>query len=205
MMSLVSRMLPKFAKSKTLADFSLTDLNRQQLVLDSHERNLTRKIEALEKEKETEFNKAVNNGSDRQRLHTAKKIEELNRKLNQCDTQLAELYSNKRVNAGVIRLKEDAEYRVKVLGASNTLDITSQEIREIIEKEVIDSQVRAQLRDGVLGELENHGTWRVTNNEDAGHMDIYRQILLAAELQLKVPSELPTHSELEATKDYNAS
>jgi vacuolar-type H+-ATPase subunit I/STV1 len=203
MNSLVFRLFPKFAKKKTLADFSLNDLNRQQLVLDANERTLTRKIEATEKEKEAEFKKAVANGSDRQRLHAAKKIQELDRTLNQCDSQLTELHSNKRVNAGIIRLKEDADFRVKVLGDSNILDITSEAIREEIEKEVIVWQVQADLRDGVIGALENHGSSRSHSHEDAGAMEIYRQILQAVEQQLSIPSELPAQSELESTKDLN--
>jgi hypothetical protein len=203
MKSLVSRMLPKFAKKKSLADFSLTELNRQQLVLDSHERNLTRKIEAIERQKDSEFKNAVANGSDRQRLNASKKIQELDRTLNQCDAQLAELHSNRRFNSGIIRLKENAEFRERVLGGSNNLDITSQEIRDILEKESIEIQVRAQSRDGLLEEFENHGTWRASRYEDAGHMDIYRQMLLAAEQQFSIPSDLPAQNEIESTKDVN--
>jgi hypothetical protein len=196
-------MLPKFAKKKSLADFSLTELNRQQLVLDSHERNLTRKIEAIERQKDSEFKNAVANGSDRQRLNASKKIQELDRTLNQCDAQLAELHSNRRFNSGIIRLKENAEFRERVLGGSNNLDITSQEIRDILEKESIEIQVRAQSRDGLIEELENQGSSRASRYEDAGHMDIYRQMLLAAEQQFSIPSDLPAQNEIESTKDVN--
>jgi hypothetical protein len=114
MKSLINCLFLIFGRRKPFAHISVKDLNRQQLVLDSNEHSLTREIEATEKEKEAECKNAIANGSDQQRLHAAKRIHELDQRLNEFTSQLAKLHLHKRVLAGVIRLKTDPEVRVEL-------------------------------------------------------------------------------------------
>ena len=140
---------------KTLQSVSPEDIRREKIKVEQTENRVTREIEELEKQRDAIFSKGVDAGSDRQKLHFARKVKELDAQVQARDHQLALISRNLRVLNGISQLKENERVvgDLGMEGLVNTMDLT--ELQSYVEKATVAGQFQMDKFNEILGALDS--------------------------------------------------
>ena len=140
---------------KTLQSVSPEDLRREKIKVEQTENRVTCEIEELEKQRDAIFSKGVDAGSDRQKLHFARKVKELDAQVQARDHQLALISRNLRVLNGISQLKENERVvgDLGMEGLVNTMDLM--ELQSYVEKATVEGQFQMDKFNEILGALDS--------------------------------------------------
>ena len=140
---------------KTLQNVSPEDIRREKIKVEQTENRVTCEIEELEKQRDAIFSKGVDAGSDRQKLHFARKVKELDAQVQARDHQLALISRNLRVLNGISQLKENERVvgDLGMEGLVNTMDLM--ELQSYVEKATVEGQFQMDKFNEILGALDS--------------------------------------------------
>ena len=140
---------------KTLQSVSPEDIRREKIKVEQTENRVTCEIEELEKQRDAIFSKGVDAGSDRQKLHFARKVKELDAQVQARDHQLALISRNLRVLNGISQLKENERVvgDLGMEGLVNTMDLM--ELQSYVEKATVEGQFQMDKFNEILGALDS--------------------------------------------------
>jgi hypothetical protein len=186
---------------QTLQNVSPEDICREKIKVEQTENRVTREIEEIEKQKDGLFSKGVDAGSDRQKLHFARKVKEMDAQVQARDRQLALISRNLRVLNGISQLKEN-ERVLRDLGMEgiiNTVDLI--ELQSYVEKATVEGQFQMDKFNEILGALDSaEGVYKFESDDsdtlailDAMNRSAIQKVregVLAAES--RDPTELPS-------------
>ncbi|MCK4413845.1 MAG: hypothetical protein KAY32_09890 [Candidatus Eisenbacteria sp.] len=143
-----------FGKRQKLDDLDLDRLNRERLRLKREEQKVVQRIGHIERDKAALFEQAVGVGSKRQRTMVARQIKELDASAKHDEALSRALSKQIRILNGIIKLKQDREFRERfgMLGLLKEMDVA--EIAVNIEKVAIDGELTDEKLAQVLQALE---------------------------------------------------
>ena len=96
----------KTAQKPGLGSLNRDQMDRERIRLEHNEKRLTREIEGLEQQKEVVFREGTGSVSDRQRLTLARKLKDVESRIQGLDKQLGLLARNQQVLNSLIQLSE---------------------------------------------------------------------------------------------------
>jgi hypothetical protein len=192
-------MVGKWWSKSSLDRLNTDDLRRKKIQLTNQEKKLQTEIEGTEKAKIRLFEQAsAKDVSDRQRMQTAQKIVDLDRRLKELDGRWVRLCKDQKIVEGLIRIKEE---KLNATPGAISIDVDPEEIREWIEKNLVEIQMANEKADQILDLLNNDIYSETSLQMTEAEKAIYEQLRKQADATLEVPTTDETgSSELESDR-----
>lgn len=172
-MSIFNSVKTLFGGRKTLADFSMDDLDRERIRLERTERTFLGDLKKIEKEKSEWFTKGVES-SAREQLIAARKVKELDVAAGNIDKNMSVISRQARTVNAFIQLKKN-EKLFRSHGLSK--DIYGMDIGDL-EKGIIESGVEGELNvkklEDLLGKVEGNDPLPISLREGEDVADILK-------------------------------
>jgi len=194
MKRIIQSVIDKVLSRSSIDRLKTDDLRRKNIVLRNEERKLYTEIEGTEKAKVQLFDQARGKEvSDRQRMQAARKIEGLDVRLKELDCRLTRNTKEQRIVEGLLRIKEQKPTEPS---GSILFDVDPSELKDWIEKQLLDQQMADEKALQILGLLDQDMYVDTLPSVSEAQQSIYEQICKAAESQHEV--SVPETSELDS-------
>lgn len=178
-MALLDGILGK--RKKTIEGISLDELNMTRVKLENEQERIMRRVNDLEKQKESLFQQGVDEPSKRRQMLLAQKIQELELQAKNYDRNLAAYSKQMRVLNGLIFLKENRRSWEdtavgKVLGNMDLSDLEG-----FVDQATANNVFQMDKFERLLGTIEESGDMTRGSAMDEGIKEIMEQFQQARE------------------------
>ena len=185
-MSLWGWLKERFFRSgerRSLQNVGTDELRRERIKIEQLESKLTAEIEALELQKEACFQKGVQCASERQKMQHARKVNELDRQVRSCGSQLTLVGRNRQVLTGLIQVKENDAllHHLGVDGLLARMNLT--EIQTFVEQATVEGQFQMERFTSLLGAIGDAESVFTVAESDADIAEVLAAMNRAAEAQ----------------------
>jgi hypothetical protein len=159
-------------KPKTFEAVSIDELRRERIRIEQEESRLIKKLDEMERSKQTLFEKGTDEVSQRQQLVVARKIKELDQQARNFDQTLRLLSRQLRVIAGFLHVKENKQLLQKTAVSSLLAKMDLADLQRFIEAATVEGQFQMDKFEEILGTLEDYELDVTAAGEDADTLAI---------------------------------
>lgn len=164
-----------------LEDISMDDLQREKVRLDQEQRKMLAQLRDLEGEKKKLFAEGVRNASEREQRVIARRIKEVEQRIEGMDRMMQSLSKQLRTVNGLLMIKE----RVRMQSESGLTSMIGQidlgDLVTYVDKASVDGEFQMEKFDTVLNAMEQAENISPQYSEEQDVLDIVRQMQMARE------------------------
>jgi hypothetical protein len=205
MKKILQSVFSKWSSKSSIDRLNTDDLRRREILLRNQERKLQTEIEGIEKAKQQLFEEArCKDVSDRQRMQAARNIERLEIRLKELDHQMHRISKEQRIAEGLLRIKQQ-KTDTKVGGIQVLVDVDPNDIRDSIEKELVNQQIAAEKAAQIIELLDQDIYTDVSSTVSESQQAIYEQICQAAEVHHDGPARETEDGKQESNREEKKS
>ncbi len=154
-------------KSKTLESVSIDELRRERIRIEQEESRQIKKLNEIEHNKQTLFEKGTDEPSQRQQVIVARKIKELDQQGRNYDQTLKLLSRQLRIISGFLHVKENKQLLEKTAVSSLLAKMDLADLQRFIEAATVEGQFQMDKFEHILGTLEDYDLDTAAASEDA--------------------------------------
>lgn len=159
-------------KAKTLESISIDELRRERIRIEQEESRQIKKLEELERDKQTLFERGTDEASQRQQIIVARKIKELDQQGRNFDQTLKLLSRQLRIISGFIHVKENSTLLQKTAVSSLLAKMDLADLQRFVEAATVEGQFQMDKFEQILGTLEDYELDTTAASEDADTLAI---------------------------------
>ena len=159
-------------KAKTLGSVSIDELRRERIRIEQEEARQIKKLNELERDKQSLFEKGTDEPSQRQQIVVARKIKELDQQARNFDQTLKLLSRQLRIIAGFLHVKENKALLEKTAVSSLLAKMDLADLQRFVEAATVEGQFQMDKFEHILTTLEDYDLDTTAASEDADTLAI---------------------------------
>jgi len=159
-------------KAKTLESVSIDELRRERIRIEQEEARQIKKLNELERDKQSLFEKGTDEPSQRQQIIVARRIKELDQQARNFDQTLKLLSRQLRIIAGFLHVKENKQLLEKTAISSLLAKMDLADLQRFVEAATVEGQFQMDKFEHILTTLEDYDLDTTAASEDADTLAI---------------------------------
>ncbi|MBN1917825.1 MAG: hypothetical protein JW889_07950 [Verrucomicrobia bacterium] len=153
-------------KAKTLESISSDELRRERIRIEQEEARHIKKLDELERDKQSLFEKGTDEPSQRQQIIVARKIKELDQQGRNYDQTLKLLSRQLRIISGFLHVKENKALLEKTAVSSLLAKMDLADLQRFVEAATVEGQFQMDKFEHILTTLEDYDLDSTAASED---------------------------------------